>query len=136
MSDRGNIRVLVVDDHPVVLDGLEQLGAYDPRLIVVGRAAAAELALKLANVVRPDVILLDLRMAAQAWGPIQIAIGPISFPFWIAIQRHSRAPTWKGCSNEAEGSECRRVGSPPSTIFGRIFGKLLLKVFFRCVKHR
>jgi len=65
MSDRGNIRVLVVDDHPVVLDGLEQLGAYDPRLLVVGRAATAELALKLANVVRPDVILLDLRMAAQ-----------------------------------------------------------------------
>lgn len=65
MSERSKIRVLVVDDHPVVLDGLEQLGAHDSTLLVVGRAATAELALELATVTRPDVVLLDLRMSAQ-----------------------------------------------------------------------
>lgn len=73
MSNREKIRVLVVDDHPIVLDGLEQLGAHDPGLLVVGRAATAESALDLASKTGPDVVLLDLRLPSQ--GEVGSAVG-------------------------------------------------------------
>jgi DNA-binding NarL/FixJ family response regulator len=56
------IRLLIVDDHPVVRDGLTGMFAADPDFAVVGEAADGSQALRLADAVRPDVILMDLRM--------------------------------------------------------------------------
>lgn len=56
------IKVLVVDDHPVVRSGLEALLSADPRLDVVGVAATGEEALSLVVTLRPDVVLSDLRL--------------------------------------------------------------------------
>lgn len=56
------IRILLVDDHPIVLDGLEQLFGFDPEFEVVGRATAAELALRVIDERRPDIVILDLAM--------------------------------------------------------------------------
>ena len=56
------IRVLIVDDHPVVRDGLRGLFAGDPEFEVVGDAADGREAIARAEVYRPDVILMDLRM--------------------------------------------------------------------------
>ncbi|TFV55607.1 response regulator transcription factor [Geodermatophilus sp. DF01-2] len=56
------IRVLVVDDHPVVRGGLVGwLDAQDD-LTVVGEAADGQEALALAASLSPDVVLMDLRM--------------------------------------------------------------------------
>ncbi len=56
------VRVLVVDDHPVVRDGLRgQLDSQDD-LLVVGEAAGAEEALAVLSVRTVDVVLTDLRM--------------------------------------------------------------------------
>ena len=56
------IRVLLVDDHPVLRDGLRDLlGTYDD-LTVVGAAADGAEAGRLAAVAEPDVVLMDLRM--------------------------------------------------------------------------
>jgi DNA-binding NarL/FixJ family response regulator len=54
--------VLIVDDHPVVRDGLSGILAGDPDLEVVGEAADGAEALALVDSLRPDVILMDLRM--------------------------------------------------------------------------
>ena len=56
------IRLLIADDHPVVRDGLSGMFAADPDFSVVGEAADGSQALRLADAVRPDVILMDLRM--------------------------------------------------------------------------
>ena len=56
------IRLLIADDHPVVRDGLTGMFAADPDFSVVGEAADGSQALRLAEAVRPDVILMDLRM--------------------------------------------------------------------------
>lgn len=62
MATDGVIRVLVVDDHPLVRQGVRSLLSNYPDLALVGEAADAPSALRLAETTTPDVILLDIRM--------------------------------------------------------------------------
>ncbi|GAA1289699.1 response regulator transcription factor [Saccharothrix xinjiangensis] len=56
------IRVVVVDDHPVVRDGLRGMLATAGDVEVVGEAADGAEAVAVVRAVRPDVVLMDLRM--------------------------------------------------------------------------
>jgi DNA-binding NarL/FixJ family response regulator len=56
------IRVLIADDHEVVRHGVRTIIEGDPELTVVGEARTSEEAVQQAERVRPDVVLLDLRM--------------------------------------------------------------------------
>jgi len=56
------ITLLIADDHPVVRDGLSGMFAADPGFTVLGEAANGDEAVRLARALRPDVILMDLRM--------------------------------------------------------------------------
>jgi len=58
------LRLLIVDDHPVVRAGLAGMLAGQADFVVVGEAADGAMALALAAEVHPDLILLDLRMPA------------------------------------------------------------------------
>lgn len=57
-----NLRVLVADDNPVVRAGLAALLDGHPDLEVVAQAADGEEAIAAATRLRPDVVLLDVRM--------------------------------------------------------------------------
>ena len=56
------IRLLIADDHPVVRDGLSAMFARDPGFEVLGEARDGAEAVTLAQALKPDVILMDLRM--------------------------------------------------------------------------
>lgn len=56
------ISILIVDDHPVVRDGLRGMFSADPRFEVLGEASDGAEAIAAAERLQPDVILMDLRM--------------------------------------------------------------------------
>ncbi|MGV9662716.1 response regulator [Nocardia niigatensis] len=56
------ITVMLVDDHPMVREGLRGMLQAEPDLTVGGEAGSGTEAVAMAAVVRPDVVLMDLRM--------------------------------------------------------------------------
>src|SRR4030088_3025702 len=56
------VRLVLVDDHPIILDGLVQLFSTEPDFEVVARAASGEEGLKAVRRLLPDILVLDLRM--------------------------------------------------------------------------
>lgn len=74
------VRVIVVDDHPVVRRGMEALLASSGRVEVVGSAADAETALALVGEHAPDVVVTDLRL------------GPGHDGVWLAEQCREDGP--------------------------------------------
>ena len=58
------VRVVIVDDHPVVRDGLRGMLDHEPSIDVVGEAAGGHEALPVIAAAEPDVVLMDLRMPA------------------------------------------------------------------------
>jgi NarL family two-component system response regulator LiaR len=65
MTDTPTIRILIVDDHAVVREGLRTLITTKPGMEVVGEAADGVEAVAQARSLQPDVILLDMVMPHQ-----------------------------------------------------------------------
>jgi len=62
MSEKNPIRVLVVDDHPVVREGLSVIVDVEDDITVVGQAWDGAEAIRQAHQLHPDVVLMDLKM--------------------------------------------------------------------------
>jgi DNA-binding NarL/FixJ family response regulator len=56
------IRLILADDHPIVLDGLAQLFRVEPEFQVLARCRDGDEALEGVRIHRPDVLVLDIRM--------------------------------------------------------------------------
>jgi DNA-binding NarL/FixJ family response regulator len=72
------IRILLVDDHPVVRHGLRGMLDAEPDLTVVGEASSGTAGVAAARELTPDIVLMDLRMpdgdGVQATGQILAAL--------------------------------------------------------------
>jgi DNA-binding NarL/FixJ family response regulator len=60
------IRVMIVDDHPIVRQGVRGVLANHPDIEVVGEADSAPTLFAIVDSLQPDVILLDIRMPGQS----------------------------------------------------------------------
>jgi DNA-binding NarL/FixJ family response regulator len=79
-TTKDNIRILIVDDHPVVCSGLTSMLSAQVGMEVVGSAASGEEALAMILRDRPSLILLDLRMPGMDGIGVLNALKPIEKP--------------------------------------------------------
>lgn len=79
LTNDPSIKVLIVDDHAVVRQGLGQFLGSDPELVVVGEATNGQEAIEKAKLLKPDVILMDLLMPVMD-GLTAIQMIKIRFP--------------------------------------------------------
>ena len=63
----GPVRIVLVDDHEMVIEGLKaMLAAFSGRVQVVGQAVGAERALSVVDELQPDIVLTDVRMQGSS----------------------------------------------------------------------
>jgi DNA-binding NarL/FixJ family response regulator len=79
------VRLLIVDDHPVVRDGLRGMLSSDPDLEVVGEASDGDEALAMVGTARPDVILMDLRMPGRGGADTIRALAERGMPARVLV---------------------------------------------------
>lgn len=86
LSSNELIRLLIVDDHPVLRDSLVNLfSVYSPRIQVVGQAGSVEQAIPLSVQLLPDIVLTDLQMSPQGGGELIEAIGQANLPIKCVV---------------------------------------------------
>lgn len=57
-----SVRILLADDHPSIRSGIRKLLEYEPEITVIGEAGDGKEALRLAQQLDPDILLLDIEM--------------------------------------------------------------------------
>ncbi len=85
------IRVLVADDHLEMLSALVSVIEDDPRFAVVGTAADGHAALRLAEELQPDVVLLDVHMPGGGPGAAESLTALTVPPVVVAISAEARS---------------------------------------------
>ena len=74
MTEADSIRVLVVDDHPVVRRGLHSMLDGESGISIIGLASSGKEGIALAEKLNPDVVLLDLRMPDMSGVEVIVAL--------------------------------------------------------------
>ena len=74
MTTSAQIRILTVDDHPLLLEGLAAIIQNQPDMVLVGQASNCRDAIQQFRKLRPDVTLMDLRLPDMSGIDAMIAI--------------------------------------------------------------
>lgn len=136
------IRILVVDDHPVVREGLVALLEDEPDFQVAGSVGSAEEALTLGAQLRPDVILLDLELPGMDGVDAipQLAASTPEARILVltaydtdervlgAVKAGARGYLLKGASGREIAQAIRAVHAGESYLASRVAAKVLTQV--------
>lgn len=68
MGDKSQIRLLIVDDHPLFRAGLGQIMAYEDNIAIVGQSEDGKEAIEDMRRLSPDVVLLDVNLPGEMNG--------------------------------------------------------------------
>jgi DNA-binding NarL/FixJ family response regulator len=115
------IRLVVVDDHPVVLEGLERLFRLEGDLAIVARCVNAGEALEAVRLHRPDVLLLDLRLSGGSGLDVLDQLRREDLP--------TRAVLLAGSINEDELMEALQLGAR-----GIVLKEMAPELLIRCIR--
>ena len=66
MSNPETQRVVVIDDHPLIRKGLQQLADLSPHIEIIGEVDSGEEGLNMVRALKPDLVLLDLNMPGMS----------------------------------------------------------------------
>ena len=133
-----NIRILVVDDHPAMRMGIVALIQGQPGMEVVAEASDGEEGIEVFEDVRPDIVLMDLRMPGMGGVEATIAILKkhpdanviiLSTYDWdedihLAIQSGAKSYLLKDTSVEDIAGTIRRVVAGDTSIPGQVAKRL------------
>ena len=133
------IRILVVDDHTLFRRGLSALLARDPRLQVVGDAGDAGEAIRRAQELQPDVVLLDnhlpgvtgvdaigsLREAAPHARIIMLTVSEDEHDLAAALRAGASGYLLKTLEGDVLGDSLRRAMRGESVVAPEMTGKLV-----------
>ena len=136
------IRVLVVDDHPIVRQGLVSVLGDEDDLEVVGEAGSGREALARVQRLQPDVVLLDLEMpdldgvaAIPQLLALRPGLGILVFTAYDtdervlgAVRAGARGYLLKGASAEEIARGIRSVNAGGSYLEPRVTSKLIAEV--------
>jgi DNA-binding NarL/FixJ family response regulator len=113
------VSVLVVDDHPVVREGVSAILRSEPGVDVVGQCHSGEQALRQAIALHPDVVVLDLRLPGASGLEVCAALAQrepktkvvmlTSFPNEGVIQRAFTAGAKAFVVKESDPGELRKA---------------------------
>jgi len=85
------VRIVLVDDHPIVRKGLREVVEETPGMAVVGEAGDGEAALRLIEAERPDVVVLDVEMPrADGFSVLRALRDAPSRPEFVLLTMHGR----------------------------------------------
>jgi two-component system NarL family response regulator len=136
---KADVRVLVVDDHAVFRAGLTAVLDREPGVIVVGEAADGAEALEQVLRLRPDVVLLDVRMpvvdgivacasikdACPETRVVMLSVSEDETDLYAAIRRGASGYLLKEIRVDEVARAVRAVHGGQSLISPRMAGKLM-----------
>jgi DNA-binding NarL/FixJ family response regulator len=65
LPSKKKFKIFIVDDHPLIREGLERLINFQPDLSLCGQASTAFRALKAIPILKPDLVILDITLAGS-----------------------------------------------------------------------
>ncbi|OGV45777.1 MAG: hypothetical protein A2X46_09320 [Lentisphaerae bacterium GWF2_57_35] len=109
----GVINILLVDDHEVVRSGLRSILGRYPRIRVIGEAAAEEEAIRKTERLRPDVLLLDLRLKVGSGLAVCRAVKTVlpSAKVLVLTAFADDDLVWEAIAAGADGYILKEIGS-------------------------
>lgn len=116
------IQIVAVDDHPLILEGLERLFRLEGDLLLLAKCVNAEEAFKALQAHRPDVLVLDLRLPGRRGLTVLEEVRRLGLP--------SKTVLLTGAVSENELLEALRLG-----VRGVVLKEMAPESLVRCIRE-